>query len=252
MAGDSYNYESFSFALESDAYQAWLAKGPALGDAAPDFELADLQGRLHRLADLRGRPVVIEFGSYTCPIFCAQIPPMEAVAKGHPEAAMLVIYTREAHPGEVTPAHSNDEAKRQAALRLAAEEDLSRTLLVDDLEGSVHLAYGGAWDTVFVLDAAGRVVLRRAWNNPEDVEAALSTLRRDETPAPVESVDMVPVVGRGGMGHGLLRGGQKALFDFYQSAPPPVRQRLENSESDEVRRLVLSSQQASPADVASA
>lgn len=39
---------------------------PALGEPAPDFALADLDGKAFRLKDVLGkRPVVIEFGSYT-------------------------------------------------------------------------------------------------------------------------------------------------------------------------------------------
>jgi cytochrome oxidase Cu insertion factor (SCO1/SenC/PrrC family) len=110
MLGDStvYNYEHFSFAFERSEFERWLAPGPALGTVAPDFRLLDTAGVEHQLADFRGRPVVIEFGSYTCPIFCAQIGPMEMLADKHPEAAFLVIYTREAHPGEATPAHRSD------------------------------------------------------------------------------------------------------------------------------------------------
>lgn len=33
----------------------------ALGDLAPDFELKDVQGKLIRLSDFRGKPVVLYF-----------------------------------------------------------------------------------------------------------------------------------------------------------------------------------------------
>jgi peroxiredoxin len=240
MASDpsQYNYEHFSFALEPGEFERWLANGPALGAAAPEFRLSDVSGVDHHLADLRGRPVVIEFGSYTCPIFCAQIGPMEALADEHPEAVFLVIYTREAHPGEATPAHHSNAEKVATAGRLVDNEHLRRTVLVDDFEGTVHRAYGGAWDAVFVLDRQGRVVLRRAWNAPDDVRAVLSALARGDEPGEFESIEMTPTMGRGGFGHGLLRGGAQALVDFYQSAPPPVRERLEASESAEVRAIV--------------
>jgi hypothetical protein len=39
---------------------------PAVGEAAPDFTLDDLEGKTVRLRELIGpRPIVIEFGSYT-------------------------------------------------------------------------------------------------------------------------------------------------------------------------------------------
>jgi hypothetical protein len=39
---------------------------PALGEAAPDFTLRDVEGKPFRLSDLAGRvPVLIEFGSFT-------------------------------------------------------------------------------------------------------------------------------------------------------------------------------------------
>ena len=34
---------------------------------APDFELADLQGKLHKLSDYRGRIVIVNFWSAECP-----------------------------------------------------------------------------------------------------------------------------------------------------------------------------------------
>jgi hypothetical protein len=233
-----YNYEHFSFALEQSEFERWRATGPPLGANAPDFTLSDVSGVNHRLVDLRGQPVVIEFGSYTCPIFCAQIGPMETLADKHPEAAFLVVYTREAHPGEATPAHQSDTEKASIAARLIDEEQLRRTVLVDDVAGTVHSAYGGAWDSVFVLDGDGRVVLRRAWNDPDQIDTLLSALARGDTPSDFESMEMTPTMGRGGFGHGLLRGGAQAVVDFYESAPPPVRERLKASESEQIRAIV--------------
>lgn len=38
-----------------------------LNQPAPDFELPDLQGRLHQLSDYRGRIVIVNFWSAECP-----------------------------------------------------------------------------------------------------------------------------------------------------------------------------------------
>ena len=249
MSSDAYNYQRFAWDLESGADERWLTEAPALGTEAPDFELPDLEGRHHRLRDFRGHPAVIEFGSYTCPIFCGHLPAMEDVAREHPDTAFLVIYTREAHPGEVTPAHATQAAKHRAAVQLVSEEAIGRVLLVDDLDGTVHRRYGGGWDSVFVLDAQGRVVLRRAWNDPGQVRVTLDALA-GRTVQPSESAEMAPPASRAGFGHGLLRGGASAVLDFYASAPPPVRQQLETSASEAVRALVTAPGAAAPAGAA--
>jgi len=244
-APDIYNYPAFSFDLH-DSFERWLAEAPQLGDVAPAFELPDLEGRHHRLGDFHGKPTVIEFASYTCPIFCGHIPAMRQVARDHPEAAFVVVYAREAHPGEALGAHSNDADKRAAARRLATSEPIDRLLLVDDLDGTVHRRYGSAPDAAFVLDGNGRTVLRRAWNDPAQVGRALDDLRGGQV-VPFESIDMSPPPNRDGFGHGLLRGGRQALIDFYSSAPPAIRQLLETSHSAAVRTVVAG---AARADVA--
>jgi cytochrome oxidase Cu insertion factor (SCO1/SenC/PrrC family) len=40
-------------------------QGVSPGTEAPDFELETTDGRRLRLSDLRGRPVLLHFGSYT-------------------------------------------------------------------------------------------------------------------------------------------------------------------------------------------
>src|ERR1051326_1795834 len=137
---DAYNYESFDFGSEAAEFERWVTEGPRIGDPAPNFELADLDGNWLRLSDLRGRPVVLEFGSYTCPIFSDRVPAMEQLAREHPEASFLVIYVREAHPGEVQSAHHRLAEKKSAAHKLALEEALTRRVLVDSVDGTTHRA----------------------------------------------------------------------------------------------------------------
>jgi len=234
-----YNYSAFSFAMDGVGVDRWLNEGPQAGEKAPPFSLPTLGGDVIELEDLTGRPVVLEFGSYTCPIFCGHIPAMENVARRHPEAAFLVIYTREAHPGEITPEHRSVEAKQAAARRLIDEEPLSRTVLIDNLDGDVHHLYGPAWDSVYVLDSAHEVVLRQAWTHPDEVESVLVALASGAAFTPRQTTNMAPTSGAP-MGHRLLRGGKQALLDFYDTAPPPVKDRLRQSPSSEVREVLAS------------
>ena len=229
-----YNYPAFSFELDGPGVEAWLRDGPKPGEPAPSFELPDLDGGAVRLDSLLGQPVVIEFGSYTCPIFCGHVPAMEELAKRHPDVSWLVIYTREAHPGEATPEHRSIEDKRSAARKLATDEAIGRRLLIDDLDGTVHQRYGAAWDSVYVIGADGRIALREAWTHPDRVGQVLQQLADGQRVQPRQTTDMAPPNGQP-FGQGLLRGGNRALRDFYQTAPPPVQQRLRESPSQQVQ-----------------
>jgi hypothetical protein len=232
----SYNYAAFDFGLEPGELARWLQDGPDVGQPAPDFLLVDLDGRTVRLSDLHDRPVVLEFGSYTCPVFSDRVPLMEQLAREHYEASFLVMYVREAHPGENQGPHRSLAEKRLAAQKLALEEALTRRVLVDTIDGAVHRAYGGAWNPVYVIGPDGRVAMRQAWNHPPDVAAALNALKAGNAPDVPESIDMLPEQGRRPMGQRLLeRGGVQALEDFYRSAPVPVQASLRSSPSAEVR-----------------
>jgi peroxiredoxin len=232
-----YNYDAFSFADEPAELEQWQRQAPELGERAPDFELADVNQHRVRFSELRGRPVVLEFGSYTCPIFCGHNQAMDQLSHEFPEVAFLVVYTREAHPGELVCAHQLKEAKRQAVAKLLRDEPITRAVLIDDLDGAVHRAYGGGWDTLFVIDADGRILVRRAWNHPAEVQAVLVALRDGRAITPTESLEMAPPSGRP-FGEGLLRGGERALLDFYGSAPPHVTARLESSGSTRVQAVL--------------
>jgi hypothetical protein len=83
---------------------------PEAGEVAPDFTLHDVDGRNPvNLTDLRGKPVVLFFGSCTCPLFRRAIPDMQAVSAAFQDRAhVYVIYIREAHPSAGRPTPADD------------------------------------------------------------------------------------------------------------------------------------------------
>ncbi len=63
---DEYNYEHFRPKhLLADLLKTIRGEGIGPGEVAPDFELESTEGEKLRLSDLRGRPVVLRFGSFT-------------------------------------------------------------------------------------------------------------------------------------------------------------------------------------------
>ncbi|HNY66067.1 MAG TPA: redoxin domain-containing protein [Deltaproteobacteria bacterium] len=63
---EEYNYEHFTRDAALRDVRATVAKrGIGPGCPAPDFELEDTEGGRVRLSDLKGRPVLLRFGSIT-------------------------------------------------------------------------------------------------------------------------------------------------------------------------------------------
>lgn len=60
--GRNYNYDVWSMSLKEFTLFKQIAHA---GDPAPDFELPDFNDRVVKLSTLRGKPVLIEFGSIT-------------------------------------------------------------------------------------------------------------------------------------------------------------------------------------------
>jgi hypothetical protein len=81
-------------------------EAPALGSAAPAITLSDLDGNLVELNSLLGeKPVVVQLGSYTCPVFRYRRFDMQPLrSRFQDQVDFLVLYTTEAHPvGSFSP-----------------------------------------------------------------------------------------------------------------------------------------------------
>ena len=62
----AYNFDHFRTEhLVADAWRTLTNRGILPGEPAPDFALPRADGGPLLLADLRGRPVLLHFGSYT-------------------------------------------------------------------------------------------------------------------------------------------------------------------------------------------
>jgi hypothetical protein len=85
----------------------------------------------------------------------------------------MFIYTREAHPGENVVHHDSFEGKLACAELLAEEAGIGRDILVDDLDGTVHRAYGLMPNMTWVISRGGRVAYKANWTSAANVEAFL-------------------------------------------------------------------------------
>ncbi len=63
---EEYNYEHFKTkVLLEDGRRTVKARGIKPGETAPDFEMLQVGGGTLRLSDLRGKPTILHFGSYS-------------------------------------------------------------------------------------------------------------------------------------------------------------------------------------------
>jgi hypothetical protein len=168
-------------------HQFWQApKLPSAltaGKAAPDFTLPALghDGEV-RLSGLRGKPVVLLFGSFSCPIFTSRTATFEqCYRKYRDRAAFLFVDIREAgHPEErlksiyqsCAATAKPGRAERQA-VSLEAIRALGLTIpaVIDGDDGRVGELYS-AWPArTLVLDGDGKVVMNAALNGISSLTA---------------------------------------------------------------------------------
>jgi hypothetical protein len=222
---DSYNYDHFDAYVESGADEHEFAAFPNMlhpGERAPDGELTILEGERVRLSELwRQRGLVLEFGSFTWPYCAAEGPLLDQLAAQHHEYGWYFVYTREAHPGENLPAHGSFEDKLAAARRLRDDLGITRPTLVDDLDGTLHRAYGLMPNMSWILGRGGTILYKAMWTSAARIGEFLE--RQREQPSGLayaafhtEQLELRPRDGEAFQG-GLERNGPRAISEFARA-----------------------------------
>lgn len=157
----------------------------AVGQAAPDFRLKDLDGREVALADLRGKVVVLEWANPNCPFWRghAERKTMANVAAKHPQAVWLAI--------DSTNAKHGDYLEAPAWKSFLAANGIGYAVLRDN-DGATGRAYGARTTPhLFVIDAEGKIAYMGAIDDDPRGEpkvnyadAALTALEKGTKPEP--------------------------------------------------------------------
>jgi hypothetical protein len=150
-------------------------------NAAPAMELPDVEtGRLVSLTGLRGRPVVLLFGSFTCDLFCKQARDLETMYQRFKDrAAFLFVYVAE-------PEHKIPEleavfagvdpgpaGRRERALRGRKAFGMTIPTVLDSGDMPVMTAYEASPKRLVCVDKNGRIAFDAGRGLPEmwDLEA---------------------------------------------------------------------------------
>jgi peroxiredoxin len=146
------------------------AGSAAVGKAAPDFRLNDLDGREVSLASFRGKVVVLEWFNPGCPFVKASHAKgsLKGAAKKHAVRGVVWLAINSAARGK--QGH-DPSANRDAAKTYGFEHPILR-----DEAGSVGRAYGATnTPNMFVIDKNGILVYAGAIDNSPDGEGEAPT-----------------------------------------------------------------------------
>jgi hypothetical protein len=109
-----------------------------------------------------------------------EVPPLTKLhEKYHPKGfEIFIVYVREAHPGENFPHHISFEQKLAHAGKLRDLEKVQIPVLVDDLQGTTHKAYGLLPNMVYLIDREGVVVYKSDWTDGVELDGMCESLIR--------------------------------------------------------------------------
>ena len=201
-----------------------LRSGLPPGGEAPDFELPSTDGAQVRLSGLRGKPVVLHFVSYTCPVTRGGVYTMRELHRLYGERVQFIeVLVRQAHPGERHGAYRSDRDKVDDARLLKHEEHLPWRVLIDDLAGTVQRSYGGLAAAVYLIDSRGTIAFCGTWGHSPALRQAIDELLSGDHPraSAAKAVDRRPhlaaaiVAGQ----RGPIRGGRQSLIDLELGFP---------------------------------
>jgi len=151
-----------------------LAGSPAIGAAAPDFELTDSQGNTHKLSAFKGKFVVLEWVNYGCPFVKKhyQSDNMQTLQKKYGDKGVVwlsICSSAEGKQGHFT----GDELASQIKANRGQQ-----TAYLIDADGKVGKTYGARTTPhMFVINPDGDLIYKgaiddRASTSTSDVEGA--------------------------------------------------------------------------------
>lgn len=222
-AGATYRFTRFRTALLIDD-MTFDRAAPGPGDRIPGFDLPVLDGGRFSSTDLGRLPVLLVFGSRTCPVTESAGPVLHALhAEVGDRVRFVMVNTREAHPGDVFGQPATFAEKVIHAEELRAHHGLPFEVAIDDIDGRLHRAMSPKPNSAYLIDPAGVIRYRAHWANDErGLRAALTAAAAGRHPARRRSRAMLGPLMRA-VGHlpGVVSfAGRQVERDVWRAAPP--------------------------------
>ena len=223
-AGDDYRYKHFTTSLLfRDLRFGRQAAKP--GDTFPSFEIVTTSGeRLSNPDVFRDKPVLFVFGSMTCPMTASAAPSVGALYEEFGEQInFIMLYVREAHPGEHFTQTDSLEEKLESARALKDFYDIPWTVAADTVDGELHRALDPKPNAAFLMNSGGVILFRSLWAADRDaLGQALKAAAIGRAPERKQSQKLIgPVVrAMGRVQEVMERGGPQAVRDLWLAGFP--------------------------------
>jgi thiol-disulfide isomerase/thioredoxin len=143
-----------------------FARGAAApGDRVPAFELRATNGDRLTNTDVFGdKPVLFVFGSMTCPMTASSAPSVQELYEEFGERVdFVMLYVREAHPGEYFGQAETIEDKVAAARALQESYGIDWTVAADTVDGALHRALDPKPNAAYLMNSDGEILFRSLW-----------------------------------------------------------------------------------------
>ena len=221
---EDYRYERFTTSLLfRDLRFAKDAARP--GELFPRFDLITTQGdRLCPTNVFDDRPVFFVFGSMSCPMTASAAPGLdELFCEFGDHVKFIMLYVREAHPGEYINQAETTEEKLSHARTLEDFYDLRWTVAVDNIDGELHRALDPKPNSAFLVDSDGAILFRSLWASDYcAIHKALAAAVAGEALPVKQSTKMIGpvIVAMGYVRDVLIRSGPRAVRELWQAGFP--------------------------------
>lgn len=218
----NYNYQKFA----NKEYDLVHSSGISSGEFIQDFSFLTLDGETKKLSDFTDKPIILETGSLSCGMFAGQSKAMNKLATENKDFHFLLLYVREAHPGKLINAHINFEQKCELANRLKTEDEIeNRTIIIDDINGTVHSILGALPNMVFIIDTNRQIIFKDEWNNAKTLQNAIHQFRKAKKPIE-QKWTMLPLPNISVEYKIFKRAGWDAGIDFIKALPKLIYSHL--------------------------
>jgi len=134
-------------------------------DTAPEFVLADLDNKLHRLSEYRGKVVLVNFWASWCVPCIKEMPGMQRIADALRDRPFVILAINIAEP-------------QRRIQKFLKSMDINFKVLLDK-DGSTFKAWQGrVLPTSFLLDPEGKIRFRAVGPIDWDTDEALATINK--------------------------------------------------------------------------